>query len=373
MTFEADVNTTSFQTIQFTNRSEEDYVITNLAFLQNDCFAFSVYNVEDEAGNKLYQAGDEFSIAVPTGITIDINIQFSPTPCEVTSYVSIFLIYYEDEENSMLDTINFIVTVSDNTPPSAQCETENIEYYDEFDNPTERILPTLPDGESYYLNIIQMNGYLQTTEEFLSFASQVSTHYNLDTIPVEEWYKPVYLSFTTDDAGNITIPEADVCLGFSLPTANSDSNFLGARVVITTTKEFTGTIDRIDDVGKMEIPNAQFKLSSFVNNSGSLTQDADGFFEINVDVSLTTTQTEYNSYLENLTDLTDDFGIEYFNISDGKLFGKNVRHAIVTLVGVGTFRDDEDVKMSNEARKAIVESESYLFIVLQGIITQVKK
>src|SRR3989339_890005 len=81
----ADVNTVGYRTITFTNQSKTDnYEITNMAFVDNDCGAYSLYNILDEAGNMLYQTGDDIAVSVVPGARVDINIRFSPLKCAVT-------------------------------------------------------------------------------------------------------------------------------------------------------------------------------------------------------------------------------------------------------------------------------------------------
>lgn len=373
ITFESEVGSTLYKSVTFTNSSEENYEINNLAFVDNDCGAFSIYNITDESENTLYSAGDAISVSVTTGSSVSINIRFSPTSCEITEYTTTFVVYYDTDTTSEAISISLEATVTDNTPDALNCEDSNISYYDEFDNPTERTLPVLSDGEIYYLKVKKMSAYMQTTGGFTSFATQVGTHINLDTIDEADQFQPVYLSLTTNDAGDLTVAPVDACVGFDLPSPPTDPFFLGAAVSVTTATEFTGTINRDDDPGLIELPDIVFNLSSFINDSNSLLQDSDGFFEINIKTLLTSGETEENEYLDNLADLEDDDGEPFFNISNSKLVGKNIRHGTVTLVGVAQFQNDDDAKMSNEGIQAILENEAYLFLQIEGLITQIEE
>lgn len=370
ITFEADVGSTLYKTVTFTNRSGDNYEITNLAFVDNDCGAFSVYNILDSSGNILYQSGQTLSVGVIPGETVAINLRFSPTECEVTEYTTTFIIFYQAQDETQAETVSLEATVTDNTPDAAICDKTEPRYYDEFDNPTERTLPVLDSGKKYYIRVDKLSAYIQTTGGFSAFATQVGTNINLDDIPEEDRYVPVYLSFTTDEAGNVFVDEIDACVGFDLPSPTTDPFFLGAPMSVTTAGAFTGTIDRQSDPGHFEIPGVVFHLASFINNSNSLLQDPNGFFEVNIEVDLTTGETANNEFLENLTELTDDNGEVFFNIANGALVGKNIRHGTITLVGIATFLNDDDAKMSDEGKQAILENEAYLFLQIEGLITQ---
>jgi len=374
ITFESDVGVTSYRSIEFNNRSEDHFEITNLAFVNNGCGAFSVHSITDESGNLLYIAGDLISVSVNSGKTVDIIIRFSPTACETTDYTTTFVIYYEQEEDLNTETVSLVAIVSDSAPDAAVCDEAEVSYYDEFDNPTERKLPALPDGKKYYINVTKMSAYLQTTGGFSSFSTEVGTHINIDTVPEDELFQPAFMPFTTDDDGNLLTDIVDLCVDFSIPTEPTDPYFLGARVHITTESQFSGTIDRTEEnAGTIEIPGFTIKLSSFVNNSSSLLQNSDGFFEVNVEIELVTTETEENSFLDELVDVTDDDGEKYLNISNSKLIGKALRHGTVTFVGIGLFLDDDDVKMDDVGVSALINNEAYLFLQLEGLITQVEE
>lgn len=369
--FEADVDTTSFRSITFTNRTDEDYSIYNLALINNVCGSFSVFDIQTPSGQLLYKGEQSVDVIVKPTETVHINIQFSPTACQTTEYISSLIIYYNQADEGRYSPISLVASVNDNTPDTLLCEETDLNFYDEFDNPTERKLPALPEGEKYYLKVVKMNAYMQTTGGFLSFSTQVGTHINLDAFDEDELFQPVYIPLTTDEDGNINIPTFNECLKFELPTPSSDTFFIGASVAVTTTQDYQGTIDRSETLGRITIPNIQFRLSSFINNSDSLLQDPNGQFELDTVLTLTTGSTEENSFLADLIDLTDDDGATFLNIIDDKLEGKDLRHGTLTLVGIGTFIETDTIKVSNEGFQATIENESYLFLQIEGLVTQV--
>jgi len=371
MQISGDLNTTSYRTITFTNNSEEEnYEIYNMAFADNDCGAYSVYNILDEAGNMLYQTGDAVSISVVPGASINVNLQFSPTSCSVTEYTTIFIIYYLTLEESLSNTVSLVTTVNDNAPDALLCDSNERVYYDEYDNPTERTLPALPEGEYYYLKVTQLNAYLKNTGAFASYSFDISTHIDLDIIPEDEWYSPVYLILKIDEDGTVTLLSFDECTRFDVPTAITDTFFLGADLILGAPNEAYGTIDRVETPGRLEINNLLFSISSYINNSNSLIQDSDGLFNAFLNLEILTTGEVSHPYIEEIPDVSDDFGVPMFNIIDDRLIGKDIRHGTITLVGIATFAGEDDTKMSNEAYQALVDNEAYYFLHLEGEITQ---
>lgn len=372
VSFSADVNTKSYKTITFTNRSAENYEIYNLALVDNLCGAFSIYNILDESGNILYQAGDAVSISVAASQTVNINIQFAPVSCEKTAYTTIFFIYYStDTVTSKSAEVNFVTTVNDTTPETMACpEQEEKTYYDEYDNPTERTLPVLTTGTPYYLKVEKVSAYIQTTGEFSIYETAVGTNINTQYIAEEDLYVPAYIPLTTDDAGVVTIPLVDECAGFDFPSPITDQFFIGAQITVTTTEDFTGTIGRgTDDAGTLLLPDFQLRLYSYINNSNSLLQSSDGIFQVKLQIDLTTGSTEANNYLTYLMGEVDDDGEPLLSISGDQLVGKSIRHGTVTLVGIGSFLP-EDAIMSAEGYTGIIENEAYLFLQLVGLVTQ---
>ena len=368
---EGDAGTTSYRTITFSNSSDQNFEIHNMAFVDNDCGAYSVYNVLDEANNVLYQTGDDISISVVSGASISINIQFSPTSCETTDYTTTFIIYYMTGEAELSDAVSLVTTVTDNAPDTVVCDDVTRTYYDEYENPTERTLPALTEGNPYYLRIDKLSAYIQTTGAFAAYATQVSTHLYLDVIPEQDRYQPVYLPFKTDDSGSVTVTEIDACAGFGMPTPITDTFFLAAPVSVMTEADFVGSIDRSEVPGRFNVPNIILRMSSYINNSNSLLQSTEGYFDVNINVaSLTSGETESNDFLLDVPADTDDNGEPLLNIVDDKLVGKDIRHGTVTLVGIGTFIKDDNTKLSNEAVSAIIDNESYLFIQIEGVVTQ---
>lgn len=370
--FETNVNTTIYKTVTFTNRSDTNYNISNLALVDNDCGAFSVYSIMDEAGNTLYKSGQTFSVGVVSAETIEIAIRFSPTDCAVTEYTTTLVIYYDAGEESLTEAVSLVARVEGSTvaEEEAECTESAISYYDAYDNPTERTLPPLDDGEKYYLKIDKMNAYIQTTGGFASYATQVGTEMFLDEIDEEDWFEPVFIPISTDAESVVTVATIDRCLGFRVPAPKTDPFFLGADLVVTSTQEFFGTIDRADEPGKFEIPGMELHLYSFINDSGSLLQSSDGLFEVDILTDLATGETAENDYLEARAELTDDDGNPFLNISDGKLYGKNIRHGTITLVGIGQFINKDTAVMSNEGLQALFENDAYLFLQIEGTVTQ---
>lgn len=202
----------------------------------------------------------------------------------------------------------------------------------------------------------------------------MGTAINLDLIPQENQFQPIFIPLTpidTDSIGTFEIDAITSCSNFILPSPVTDQFFIGATSTLTTADAFTGTIDRRPGYeGNINVSDLVINLKSFINNSNSLLQDPQGRFEINVNVNLTTGRTGSYSYLNELVDLMDDEGEPFLNIQNNQLVGTPLRHGTLTFVGVGEFIDDDAAKLSGEGRQGILENEAYLFIQMEALVTQ---
>lgn len=373
------VGTTTYRTLSFTNSSASNFEITNMAFVGNDCGAFSVYNILDEAGNVLYRVGDDVSVSVTAGVAVDVNLQFSPTSCATTEYTTTFLIYYTQDDVNKTQSVSLVTTVEDTTLAPLDCpDTGPSAFYDDIgDSAPSRQLPALDTGEYYYLKVDTMRAYIKTTGSFSSFATKVGTDINQDAVNEEDRFQPVYLPLSSDGAGTIAIQTIDDCVGFIIPSPVTDQFFIGAGITVTTANELSGTVkitlddDGTDNIGQIDVPSFTAYLKSYINNSQSLLQDTDGYFGVSITADLTTGLTEANSYLAEVADFTDDEGGEFMNVladgDDSKLQGSHLRHGLITLVGIGAFNAD-DALLSPEGYTGIIENEAYLFLQIDGQI-----
>ncbi len=371
--FEASVGDTIYKSATFTNRSGADYTLTNLALVDNVCGAFSVYNITDSAGTVIFDGNTSLELTIAASDTISINILFAPESCEITAYTTTLVIYYSEAGATQTETVSLAASVEDavvGDDEPVTCEESDIVYYDAYDNPTVRTLPALDTGAYYYLRVDKLSGYLQTLEGFSTYAQRVGTAINLDDIDPANWYEPVYIPLTTDADGGVLISSFDSCLNLRLPAPDTDSFFIGADTIVSLEQDYAGTIDRTDNPGSLNIPDVTFTLHAFINDSHSNLQNDDGYFHIKVALDLTTDTTEENPYLSDAASLTDDDGNPYLNVVGDTLVGTTIRHGTVTLVGVGVFLDDDETKISGVGRSAIIDSESYLFLQIEGVITQ---
>jgi len=377
--FEATVNTTTYHELTFSNNSTDNYEIVSLAFVDNNCGAFSVFDITDESGNILYQSGDNVAVSVVPGVGVAIHLEFSPTACEVTEYATTLIIYYQANGTTYSRSAVLNAKVDDTTV-NFVCEEpdETIQYNDELGDPTpSRKLPALPSGEYYYLKVERMRAYIQPTEGFTSLATKVGTDINVDQIADEDLFEPVYLPFTTDDAGTVTLLEIDECAGFAIPAPVTDQFFWGASVVLTTTGDTIGTVERTTEgsIGKVSFPNFNVRLFASINNSASLIQDDEGRFGVNIVTALTTADSTENAYLADITTVTDDDGEPFMNIvssgSSSVLSGSDLYHGTATFVGVGNF-EGTDAMLSPEATSALLENEAYIFIQIDAKVVTIK-
>lgn len=377
------VDTTTYRTVSFANSSDSNFEITNMAFVGNDCGAFSVYNILDEAGNVLYRVGDDVSVSVTAGVSVDINLQFSPTSCAMTEYTTTFIVYYTEDSSNKTQSVSLVTTVEDTTLAPLDCpETGPVDFYDDVGDPApSRKLPALAADQYYYLKVNTMRAYIKTTGSFSTFATKVGTDINQDAVNEEDRFQSVYLPLTSDGVGAIAIQTIDECAGFIIPSPITDQFFIGAGITVTTSDILTGTVkialddDGTDNIGQINVPGFTAYLKSYINNSQSLLQNTEGYFGLSITADLTTGITESNPYLADVATFTDDEGGEFMNVladgDDSKLQGSNLRHGLVTLVGVGSF-NATDALLSPEGYTGIIENEAYLFLQIDGQIVTAK-
>lgn len=377
ISFTGSIGTTGYRSLTFTNQEGHDITINNLAFANNDCGAFSVFNVTDENNSILFDNETAIETIVPMDHTVKINLRFSPTPCELKNYSSIFIIYYDNNGQVASRSVILNATVADGfTPPTtAVCaEPEDIVYNDQIGDPTpSRKLPALPDGETYYLKIERMRAFIRPTGGFASLATKVGSDINVEQVDEDKRFTSVFLPMQSDGQGHVNISQIDGCGSFSLPSPVSDPYFIGAAVALTTPGPKDGTIEISDAarLGELNVNDLEIELFSQINNSSSLLQSANGIFRVNIVVDLTTGTTPANALLQDISDEVDDEGLPLFNLvgsgANMALRGKYLRHGTLTMVGVGIFTGT-NAEMSETARKGIVENEAYLFVELAGRI-----
>ena len=387
LAFDAEVGTVTYRAVDFSNTSTGNYEITNLAFVDNTCGAFSVINATDTVGNVLYKAGDALSISVGISKAVQINLRFSPATClndvgeKITEYTTYLVVFYNDETGVQTSrSVQLMATVTDNTDIAEACETVSRTYNDGLSD--ESPSRTLDTAGTYYLRIDRMRAYIQPSGGFADKAIGVGTDINLDSIDPDKIYEAIYLPFTSDGAGNLVISAIDACAGFRLPSPITDVNLRGADSVLTTDTATTdnptagtGTIVTSgEDIGKISFPTFKAYLEALVNNSESLIQDeVTGKFAVTLEIEeLTTGTTATNAYLDSVVLVQDDAGEDFLPIAGEVgayyLQGSALRHGAVTLVGIGRFVD-EGFFGSSVAHTAILENEAYIFLMIQGIVT----
>lgn len=390
--FEGTVGETSYRTLTFANRSSENYEITNLAFVDNGCGDFSVYNILDSSGNVLYMFGDTVAVSVVAGASISINLKFSPNVCEISEYVATLIIYYTTDSGEASKTVE-LHAVTDQTAAGSDADCADPverEYNDELGDPT--VSRTSAPAGDYYIRVDRIRSYIQPTAGFASYAIQVGTDLALDQIADEDEFQPIYLPLYYNGAAGFRLFDVTSCSGFKLPTPITDDNLRGATAVLSITGPDTdendqgytaGTLvttydeatDATDERGRIDFPGVDAYMFAAINNTQSLIQNDDGEFGITVEMDLTTGKSEPNSYLESVFDLTDDDGAAFLNINlDGEnstLQGSNMRHGVVRLVGIGIFTAPDFVG-SQIAEQALIENQAFIFIQIDGYITYEK-
>jgi hypothetical protein len=382
--FSGSVGDTSYRSLTFTNRTTGNYLINNLALVDNVCGDFSVYNVMDSSGNILYSFGDSIAVSVAAGQSVSINLKFSPSECNTAEYTAILAIYYQTDAGQTHQTaeLHAVVdqpTASGNSTLDCPVATVTNTYYDGLEDPT--VPRSLPAG-TYYLRIDRIRSYIQPTAGFATYALKVGTDISLDQIPDENEFQPIYLPLTSDGVNTITMQDVTECSGFKLPTPVTDTFLRGSTPVLSITAlDGSGSSSGEVVSGDITFNDVNAFMYAHIGNSQSLIQDeTTGDFAVSIQMDLTTGETEIDpvigNYLAEVASQIDDEGEPFLNISaDGEnstMQGQALRHGTVRLVGVGVFTGSGFVG-SQIAHQAMIENQAYLFIQIDGLVTTLKE
>lgn len=378
--FSAEVNTTTYQSITFSNNSESEYYeLFNIAKAGDDCAAFSLYNITDADNNVLYDAKQStttiaseqtysLAIALAPGETINVNMEFSPPACEQKEYSPTLVLYYTTSTSTESQSIIMHATVLDNSVASSCGTPYQATSLDDImgDEPS-RLMPALPEGQYYAIVPYAFRGYIQPTEGFASLAAEIYAYFDNPAVP-DPGYAPPYLPLEYVEDGLLNFLQIDSCRGLEFPTSIVDSYFLGAIQTISTSQDYDFVVETQDseNLGAIHVDNITLALDSNINNSSSILQSEDGNFAIQFETSLTTGYTETNNYLQNsIGKIFDDEGNDILRIEDNgddsRMYGSPLRHGEMILVGVGSFVPTGYV-MSDEATSGLIDTPAYLFI-----------
>lgn len=377
--FIAEANTTTYQTLVFTNRSNENYELFNIAKADDDCSAFSLLNITNTQDEILFESSSTtdpitadqnyaISILVAPRESIHINIQFSPPPCEVTEYQPTLLIYFNTSAGTQTESVLLNAVVSDNSQSNNCGEMHQIGSLDELigEEPS-RLLPELEPGQYYAMVPYKIFGYLQPTEGFSSMTADVYAYFDNPNV-VEPGYFAPYIPVLYENEGELSVPVIGNCRGFQFPTSITDQFFIGARQTLTTNQDFPFLVETQDteNLGAILLPGFEPIISATVTSGNSIVVDENGQFTVKFHFDLTTGRTGTNEYLQNaIGKIFNQDGEDALNIVDNGaesyMEGSNLRHGEFTLVGIGEVMP-EDYILSDEAVSGLVNTPTYFFL-----------
>lgn len=384
--FSAEVNTTSYQSITFSNNSTSDYYeIFNIAKANDVCAAFSRYNITDLDNDVLYDAKQStetatsdqiysLAVAIAPGDSVKVNIEFSPIACEQKEYSPTMVIYYTTSTTTESQSIIMYASVLDNSTTNTCGEPyQAVSMDDILGEEPSRLMPALPAGQYYAVVPYAFRGYIQPTEGFASLAAEIYAYFDNPAVP-SPGYLPPYLPLEYVEDGLLKFSQIDACRGLEFPTSITDSYFLGALQTISTNQDYDFVIETEDpdNLGAITVESITLALDSNINNSSSILQSEDGNFAIQFETTLTTGYTTTNNYLQNsIGKIFDDEGNDILRIEDNgdesRMYGSPLRHGELILVGVGSFVPTGYI-MSDEATSGLIDTPAYLFIQIHARI-----
>lgn len=378
ITFSASFGDSTYHSMGFNNSTGEIVKLTRVAFANNLCNDFSVYNITNTSGTVLADNNDSLSINVGAGQKVNINIRYSPSSCIYSNYDALLYVYYTRGTTTEYLTVTLKPATTSGDGPFA-CDEIDIEKSSKYIETS--FSGTVPDG-TYFLRVDRMRAYIHApasggsvTEDALALGTDIN---GLDP----EDYIQAYLSATvTGSQFNLdTIENAD---DFCLPSPDDNFFFLGASTLLTTSQGVVGSIDADGNVETGSL-NVTIRAEHIPLGPTVDLANSDRIFQISLLSQLTTAITpatipDSQPLIDGLraaSNQTDDSGNELLPIEDGAngaiyLTGSSLKNGQMTLVGVGTFTNEENSFVGADIAKTfMIESEAYIYMVMDITVMQ---
>lgn len=380
VSFDVSASSTVYHAVTFTNFTANSLTVTTLAFYNNVCNDFSIYNVTDTAtGDTLVTSGGDPVFDLAAGQQANINVRYHQTagcPYTASGYETTLYIYYTQngEENIVSATLEPTGTSSSG---AFACDdiTDNSDLY------TETELAAPADG-TYYLRIDRMRGYMFVSTLTIDLSpSALRLGTDVNGLDPADFIKPF---IQVDIAGEaITVHQIIDRDVFCLPSSEDNEIFGGAYTLLTTDADYIGSVTStgsvlVPDVGATilaeHIPDG---LSPDVSNS-------DGTFQISLTTDLSTGKIPSGTPdsiaitdgLRKTFSQVDDNDDQLLPVHKGSgdtyyLQGTSLSAGTLSLVGVGKFVNTNNTFISDEndsTKNFLIDNEAYIFILLDATV-----
>lgn len=361
-----------YRSIEFTNPSTDPITIDNIVFGNNVCGAFALYDVTDETGLEIFKASGTFPLKIAGSQKIKINVGYCPPECAYSSYTTQLYITYTVGTTQLQSSValepqaggaickDILICADD--PMAHTYEPEIVES-------------GLPPVGDYYFKVIRMRAFLYPVSAKEN-AKIIGTDIDVDPTA----FNPAYLKVgLLDEAGKTNLYQINSCTQFIIPSASTDSYFAGADTEATTSQDYQSTVDADGNVVANDVTMTLFAkhIDDSKLSSASPLPDENGNFRLSLKISLSTSSTEPNAYLKNIKTMPN-YTEEIMNISDPNKDGKMVltgqpisrTDATLTLVGIGTFNNDDDLFLGQDTvRKIFFEGDpAYIFVQIDAML-----
>lgn len=375
--FDSSDGTAVHNSIALENETSDTITITNIIFANNICADFSLYNITDSTGVIVFSGNGEISLEVAAGETVNVNVRYSPSvSCAYSDYETTLYVYYTDGESTFRTSI--ILRPSAEFPSGLTFACNDIT--DQSENFTVEEVTGVPSDGTYYLRVDRMRGFMYVpasggvlTDDALTLGTDVNG------LSAEDFVTPFLETVISAETG--TLSEITEDEDFCLPAPEENPFFGGAFTLMTSSEDFTGTVDSDGNISLEGI--TMTILSEGIPDGLTFEISSDGTFQISLNADLTTGQApiggfvseSINTGLEEASEQTDDDGDPLLPIEkdgDGNYYmeGSPADDGQMILVGVGTFTNEDDTFIgAGLARSFLLDDEAYLFFMLEATIT----
>ncbi len=385
--FDVSASSTVYHAVTFTNFTATSLTVTKLAFYNNVCNDFSLYDITDTStGNILVTTGASPTFNLATNSQANINVRYSQTascPYNAGSgYQTTLYIYYTQNGADQIASVTLEPTGSTGAGGVFACDviTDNSALYTESGI-------TAPEDGTYYLRIDRMRGYMYGTSITVVESAQRIMGTDVNGLTEEDFTKPF---IQTDISGTkVTLHQIIDTTDFCLPSPKDNKVFGGAWTLLTSDADYTGSILStgsvlVSSVGDSNIVSVTILSEHIPNGLLFPIADSNGTFQISLNSDLSTGKvpsgtadsTVITAGLAEAYSQTDDNGDPLLPIKKGSggsyyLQGTALSNGTITFVGIGQFVNTNNTFIGDDvdlAKTSLLENEAYIFILLDATV-----
>lgn len=383
--FDVSASTTVYHAVTFSNTTESTLTVTELAFDNNVCNDFSIYNVTDvSTGNILVATGGTPNFQLAATRQANVNVRYSQTAgCLYTGtgYQTTLTVYYTQEGTSSTASVTLEPTGSNGGGTIFACD--DIIDFSEEEEYAETGLSGQPADGTYYLRIDGMRGYMYVPASAgLVTGSLAILGTDVNGLDPEDFIKPFVQVDVT--GGLPLLHQITDTTDFCLPSPDDNQFFGGAFTLLTTDADYSGTAS---SSGKIKVSDVGVTISAehIPNGLSVVVGDSNGSFQLSLvsDLSTGKVPTGVPSTDPIMAGLMAAYGEQDDDgepllpiVKNGDTYylqGTALSDGTLSLVGVGAFISDADFIGSEQAHDFLFNTETPAYIFIQLTTTVMTK